>query len=343
MNTPRPRGRWWLVAALALVALPSAPTPIAAQEATPKPPTREYRVVFSARLFTEVSENDAKAAVVAWAGAVARERNIAAVPDAQVADGLPALARVMKAGECDLLGLTTIEYLSLGLSASSDSLIVGTTGTGPFIEYVLLVHHDAGIADLAGLKGRNVTIYDNALTCLASPWLDTILMEKGLPPTDRHFARVSNAKKLSAVVLPVFFRQSDACLVTRGGLETLAELNPEVGKQLTILATSPGYLPSLTVRLPRKGASPGLGDMWEEIKLTHLTPSGRQVLNLFKVDRIVGVPPSALNTALELLANHRRLLAKWQAGGAVPRAGRGASHAAPAAEASAATAGRGGQ
>lgn len=324
----RPRGGRWLLATLLLVALPAL-----SRAQAPPPPAgspESFNLVFSSRMFMDVHESDAKAAVMAWSEAVTRERHMRLVLEPRVIDGLPALTKALRSGQVDLVTLTTQEYLNLGIDADQDSFIVGLIGGDFLVKYLLLVNKDAGIHDVADLRGRTLLVYENSLTSLAVPWLDTILLDKSLPPAAGHFGKIASVKKLSAAVLPVFFGQSDACLVTSDGLATLNELNPQVGGQVQILAASPGFMPSVSyVRARHAGKWNGI-DLFAELKMLHRSAPGQQILNLFKVDKLVAVPASTIAGVRELLATHRRLLArgnpvggKSHAGRATPRAARG--------------------
>jgi hypothetical protein len=70
-------------------------------------------------------------------------------------------------------------------------------------------------------------------------WLDTQLLRQQLPPSHSFFRSVKLVENASQAVLPVFFRQADACLLPRWSYDTMVELNPQVKEQTTILVHSP--------------------------------------------------------------------------------------------------------
>ena len=53
---------------------------------------------------------------------------------------------------------------------------------------------------------------------LAPTWLDTELLRNKLPLSARFFREITRTSKMSRAILPVFFNQADACLVTGGVL-----------------------------------------------------------------------------------------------------------------------------
>jgi len=141
---------------------------------------------------------------------------------------------------------------------------------------------------------------------LATIWLDTLLLQKGLRRAAEFCGRATFVNKATKVALPVFFRQADACLMTRRSFETMAELNPQLGKQLRVLAASPEVVPS-GFAFRADYHSPFREQILVEMTQLSESPAGQQILALTQADRIQERPLSCLDSALELLATHRRL------------------------------------
>jgi phosphonate transport system substrate-binding protein len=110
------------------------------------------------------------------------------------------------------------------------------------------------------------------------------------------------------VVLPVFFGQVDACVVTKRGFDTMVELNPQVGEKLRVLAISPPLIPSVAFFHP--DYDPEMRrKIEEEIQVLDLSPAGRQVMNHFQCDAIRVEPASCLDGTRELLERRAKSMA----------------------------------
>ena len=107
---------------------------------------------------------------------------------------------------------------------------------------------------------------------LAPVWSETILAREGLGSASGFYGQITTASKISQAVLPVFFRQLDACVVTRSGFETMVELNPQVGRQLKVLASSPPVVP-VVFCFRASYDSPIRAKVLEEIAQWHNTQS----------------------------------------------------------------------
>jgi phosphonate transport system substrate-binding protein len=258
-------------------------------------------------MFTDVNENDAKAAVKAWGQTVARERRIPVDPDPTIYKDTAALLAALRSKTVDAVGITLVDYAVLSLEIRFAPIFVTQVGGKPSEQYLLLVHQDSHIDRLTDLRGHSLTLHQNPRTCLAQPWLDTLLAQNGGKPTAEFVGKITQSLKLSKAILPVFFRQSDACVVTRTGFETMVELNPQLGKQLKIIASSPEVVPA--VFCFREDYSPIFKeDLFAGIRDLHKSVAGQQVLTVFQSVKIEDQPASCLDSALGILARQARLV-----------------------------------
>jgi phosphonate transport system substrate-binding protein len=257
-------------------------------------------------MFTDVNENDARAAVKVWGQTVAKERGVPVDPEPRILKATADLYEALARSEVDAVGMTAIEYAGLAQKVALDPVFVTYNAGRMEEEYVLLVHEQGPIRGVADLKGRTLLYYQNPRACLAPAWVDTLLAEKGLALAAGFVGKTEYSTKLSKVILPVFFRQWDACVATRSGYETICELNPQVGKQLRIIAVSPGLVPAVFAF--RSGFQSAFKDkLIEGIAELHKTPAGQQVLTIFHSDRVEPRPASILQTTLALAVGERPL------------------------------------
>ena len=166
-----------------------------------------------------------------------------------------------------------------------------------------------GLQELADLENRRLVLEVGGQGRIPGMWLETALLRAGLRPGAAFFAEVQEAKKASQTVLPVFFGQADAALVRQGAFETLAELNPQLEQELTPLAVSPRLLPGL-ICFPA-GTDPEKKQAVREGALAlHPYPRGRQILTLFRVDRVALFKPEFLEPVMTLIAEKEALEAR---------------------------------
>jgi ABC-type phosphate/phosphonate transport system substrate-binding protein len=287
-----------LVWSASAVAIAAADRPLAEEE--------RFRLGFSFAMFAGVNENDARASIKALAETFARERGIPANPEPRLFRGAEEAARVVRAAGVDAVGLTTPEFWAIADAAGCDRFLYSIQDDDPHEQYVLLVHRKRGGSDLAALRGGRLAVLRSPRMSLAEVWLEVELARAGLPSLARHFARAVENTKLSRVVLDVFFQQVEACLVTRRSFATMAELNPQVGRELVAVATSPPVVPALFAFRADFPATLKERTL-REFALIHSTVSGKQILLIFQAGRVAELPGSILQGALELLDEYQRV------------------------------------
>jgi ABC-type phosphate/phosphonate transport system substrate-binding protein len=272
-----------------------------------------FRVATSAAMLGDVNENDARAALRSWADVVSGivgmnidyERHFLSTPE-QLRD-------LMRQRAIDAVGCTVVDYLPFAEYVDPSGILVDANGRGQ--EYILLVHRDSRYQKVADLRGRPLTFYRHQYTCLALDWLETLLNASNLEPAERFFAEIKPNLKLSRTVLPVFFRQSDACVVTRDSFNTMVELNPQLGRTLRVIAASPLYTTALfcfhrdcvpAVKVRFRSALVNLAQ----------SPTGKQLLALFQTTGFSARDASVLRSAAELIENAARIRRRFGIGGA---------------------------
>ena len=272
-----------------------------------------FRVGYSGELFTETSLRDAQVAIDLWARQVAAKMGKMVIPRIVLLDDWEEMVRAARAGEVDLLSISTPDYLKARDQAVLQPAFASVVGAEAEQDYVLLVRRDREVGSLEALRGgRLMAEIGKSESSVSKLWLNSLLLRAGLEVANRFFGGVKQAGKTSQVVLPVFFGQADAALVRKSAFDTMTELNPQLEQVLTVLATSPKLLPAL-VCFSAGVKAEDKRTVTEGGVILHEHPRGQQILTLFQVDKMVLFNPEMLAPVVGLLREYEAL--KERSGG----------------------------
>ncbi|MGL1932858.1 MAG: phosphate/phosphite/phosphonate ABC transporter substrate-binding protein [Desulfotalea sp.] len=265
-----------------------------------------FRIAFSRSTIGPVNENDAIAAIRIWAQTLAKEKNITVVLQSKIYKNSADIKKDLSLGKVDYISVTTPEYFTLQNLMSKDQIIVSVVDGSISEEYVVLVNRKKDFAKLADLRGGHLRWEGSIRNSLALIWLDTVLAGRGFNASAEFFETISKKDKVSEVLLPVFFGKVDACIVTKSAFELMVELNPQIGTQMRVLATSPPFVPSL-FGFRADFASPVKEQVMHELFGLDMTQASKQILTMFKTDSLEKQTVSCLGDTLSLLKEHKRL------------------------------------
>jgi ABC-type phosphate/phosphonate transport system substrate-binding protein len=261
---------------------------------------------------TELNENDARAAIKTWASALTKEGGVLVEALPEVLSTPEQLIRSVRQGDLDAFSAPTTEYLQVAAYTDPTFILVDQMYVNGGEEYLILVHADSGIRTVAELRGRTLAKYSATPMNLASDWLDVLLAASNLGPQEGFFGPTISHAKVSRIVLPVFFRQLDACVVTRRTFDLMGEMNPQLVAKLRILATSPKVIPVIVA--VHKNCPPSRKEAFRSLMVNlGASPSGRQILALFGSRQVMAAHPSILGPSIELLAAGSRVRARGAA------------------------------
>jgi len=276
--------------------------------ATGADPRTVVRFGFTQSMFRDLNENDARAALKLYAAVLGTANDLLVSESPGVFSDAAAIATAFGDGTADVASMPVQDYLEIPKNLISPRILAASNANTYTEEYLLVVHADSGIRTLADLRGRRLVANNSLRSWISILWLDVLLAKQGLEPPNRFFSRVSFANKPNRTVLPVFFRQEDACVVTHRSYDIICELNPQLQKQLRVLATSPGYVPHITCF--RASITPDVIDrMIKAAVAAQDTVNGKQILTIFQCDRIAEITPDKLANVRELLAEREQLRA----------------------------------
>ncbi|NVN91310.1 MAG: PhnD/SsuA/transferrin family substrate-binding protein [Desulfuromonadales bacterium] len=206
--------------------------------------------------------------------------------------------------EVDVLVMIPEEFIRLRANFRLVPLLSADNGDRFYNDLVLLVREDSGITRIGQLRGKNLYIDVGQQGSIPIKWLDTLLRARLSTNAQGVFNNIKEFNKASQVVLPVFFHQADACLVSRNHFETLVELNPQLGRQLRVLETSPGFVTGILA--VRKDLQSSKRDAIVKSSLEmHNDPKGKQIMTVFRINRMVPFKDEHLASIEKVLREHR--------------------------------------
>lgn len=259
----------------------------------------------SSAVLAEVDTKDATAAMKVWVAKLAKDLGYTA--ESYITPEPERMAEDLEKGNVDVVAVTSLEFLRF-IKRPTVELIMSHVRRGQYTQrYLLVTKSGSGLKKISDLRKKRIIVLKNDQ--IGMLFLNTLLLREDLSEAPSFFSSVQEKLKSSQVILSVFFGQADACITTESSLTTVVELNPQVKEGLTIVASSPPIMDSIMVARKDYGedAKRRLIEKCQELKNT---PRGRQILLLFKIDDLVPVKESSLDSLKHLVAEYDRLKAK---------------------------------
>jgi ABC-type phosphate/phosphonate transport system substrate-binding protein len=268
------------------------------------------KVAYSTRLMGDVDSRDAQVGIDAFARELSRLAGVKTVPRAVLFTEPGPILDSLKRKEIDLISLPAIDYLRIREREVLEPAFVASNQVDRGQERILVVHQGNPQRSAASLRQKALLAAARSRDEITHLWLENVVAREGSPDLQTHFGRVKEVTKASQAFLSLFFRQADAAAGPRGVFETMAQLNPQIGEQLTVIAQSRslvGYISCF-----RRDFNQTLKDIIREraVRMND-APNLKQMFILLQVDRIVLFQPSYLENLAEMWKEHQNARAKF--------------------------------
>lgn len=196
----------------------------------------------------------------------------------------------------------SLDYLKSRKHAELEPLFVSVEDGNVMHRYVLL-SGKAELNSLETLRKKTLNVYSGPNNSLAGRWLNVLLQNRFGLDINSFFSSVKTHTEPLAAILPVFFGKQDAVLVDFSKYELMAELNPQLRKLVPVVISEP-YI-SDVICFYRSGwtSEKFRQDMLRAMSRLHETAAGRQILMLFRAEKIAPFDPFYLESAQRLEQN----------------------------------------
>jgi phosphonate transport system substrate-binding protein len=297
---------WLILAGLGMQDAGNAPAAPMAPPTVNQGFVRLY-IVASQSMFGSLNKDDATATMSIWIKELCDLDHHRCDIRVDIISSVAEIRRRVREQSVDLLVLDTPEYLLLAHEGLVEAVAVSTNrGKLAAYSYLLLTKDAGGAAQIAGLRGKRISIASRDGSNMGLMWLETVLAENKLDRAESFFGSVEFINRASLCVLPLFFGKVDACVVDSGNWETITELNPQI-LRLKVAARSEPLLEGL-MAMPIQPQHPYKSVIVHWILTLHLTAAGAQLGNVFKVGPQATVTLKDFESVAKLLTLYRSLL-----------------------------------
>ena len=260
---------------------------------------RGYRFIYSKELFFNTKTEDAIALTKIFTEKVKKQNGIEDEAEIVICKNDEELIDATKTNFDFVLSTTVALVRLLKIGNVKPVLVNQTQGSYGFV-YYLVTRKDKNINHLSDLKNRKLNILARSDGQTPSLWLEKILRDNKLPVKNKFFEEITFDYKPINILLPVFFNKLDAAVITKESFDVMCELNPNIKKDLNILATSKTLLFGVLSFDTKSKNKEREKFVYDILTTMHNDADGRQFLSLFSLDKIIPYKEEYLTKFMEL-------------------------------------------
>jgi ABC-type phosphate/phosphonate transport system substrate-binding protein len=264
---------------------------------------------FSSKAFVSVPKDDMRIALQVLTQKVARKTVGSA--GSRIYDSSADFEKDLKLKKIDVLALGPDEFIFLRAHMPIEPVMVTVGGKSPEVELFLLARKESGLNSVSDLKRRTVALPSKTAQYGITyyTWVETLVMKEGAKSAGDFFSSLLETRSASQAVMTVFFRKADACVVTKQAFEVASELNPQIARELKVVASISrlaGGVIAFRQDLPDERKQKVL----QALETLHEDQEGHQIFVLFQLSRLAPFRPEYLKGYEALYAEHRNLKAR---------------------------------
>lgn len=210
------------------------------------------------------------------------------------------VAENIQRGGYHFVTLSGLDYFAYRDTLHLYPILIPSKTDQPTETLILLAGKDQSLSSIAQKPESTLLIENGRSGDLSKLWLDTQLTAGEFPRSEEFFTEIRRVKKPGRAVIPVFFNQADACIVTQSAFDTLNDLNPQIGRQLEVLFRSKGLVRMMICATQKPTPKDIEAFVEESVNLEH-NPDTQQAMAIIQMKRFLKVAPGDLEATRNLI------------------------------------------
>lgn len=267
---------------------------------------KRYTIGIMKNLFNDVNINDAGAACNVWIKELNKLYKSRYDVDFKIYDNFNEVREALKEGYLAFLALNVSNYMKYKNKFTLTPQFVASFKGDSLFRYQLLVRKEDNYKNLKNLKKTKIGITTKYNNSIPSLWFDVNCAENNIYNKD-YFKEVVASPNESQLILNLFFGKIDACIVPEKMFKLMADLNPQIQNRLTPIISSPYYVLSVMCFTKNFSNKSDREFFIENALNMQKLITGRQVMALMKIDKLVLFNDGDLNSYLNLLNEYKSI------------------------------------
>ena len=260
----------------------------------------------STHIFTQANLEDAKAALSLMLNEIIH--NYWKRPDIFTSpatyDNIDKIKSDIEANKLEMVALTSSEYFILKDQVKITPFLTYKWGAITQDRLLLLVREDSGIKTIKDLKKKKVSIFSYVSDEFSLPtiWYKTLVLSNDENYKKDYGPFLEIQLKSARAIMDVFFKKTQAVIVSEKEFHIANELNPQLGKQLKIIANSKPILYSAlcyTEKL-KQHKNIFIQELVDSFCNVHKKSIGKNFLQIFRITQFIPYKDEYMNNTEEL-------------------------------------------
>lgn len=260
---------------------------------------KPFRFIFSVNLFHNQKIEDAKASTTILMSKIRKDKNLKEDFEILVCNTTKELLEETKKG-FDFLLVSSVEIAAIRKLGNIKPVLINQTQNNTGFIYYLITNKAHEYNSINDLKKSSINILARTPGQVPSLWLDKILRDNKLPLKEIFFTDINYDYKATNVVLSVFFNKTAASIVSKPSFDLLCELNPQISKEVKIIETSEPLLFGVIFFNTNNKDKDREKLVYDTLVSLNKDSYGKQLLNMFNVDKIVPFKEEYMQSFLKL-------------------------------------------